>query len=200
MSTEADRDKFELYQQQVGTNVSFTSFMTAVVVFFTGLLITSFNSYDISLKIPIAFLIISIFGFLYSTLIFANASERVSRKDEVGFRRHMRIGDVLGEYLGVYLLIISIPLVINIITSDNLLRVVTIVSAVVGLAIYQFSDLSLIERHFEGRSRVLSFTVILLEILVFVAQIYKVYFTLISIIFLVYLLSVTYLAIRKKNA
>ena len=73
-----DTNQFGLYQTHVQTNVNLTAFMTGVVTFFVGFLLTSFHDYDISIKIPIAFLIIAIFGFLYSTLIYANAAQEVS--------------------------------------------------------------------------------------------------------------------------
>ena len=185
-----------MYLTQSQTNVSFTSFMTAVVVFFTGLLIASFNQFDISIKIPIAFLIISIFGFLYSTLIFANAGGKAVAEDEQAFHRHMFMGDIISEYLGVYLLIFSIPLVIGVITQDTFLEVIAIVSAIAGLAVYQFSGFAIIERHFKNY-RLVSTIILLSGVLLLAAQFYRYHFELISICFLLLLLVITFFSARK---
>src|SRR3989344_2869222 len=44
-----------IYRLFLYTTNCFNSFMTAVVVFFTGLILTQFKSYDISIKIPVAY-------------------------------------------------------------------------------------------------------------------------------------------------
>ena len=115
-----------LYQDEVQVGVSVTSFMTGVTIFFVGLLITKFDSYDTSIKIPILFLILSAFGFLYSTLILANTSSELSRLRTDRFHKSMNLGDSIGEYIGVYFLVLAIPLVINVITNDSFLRISTL--------------------------------------------------------------------------
>lgn len=82
----------ELIQAEIQTSVSLTSFLTAVTIFFVGLLITQFNSFEPSIKIPILFLIISTFGFLYSTLIYANASGKVSRLNQSDVNKDIVLG------------------------------------------------------------------------------------------------------------
>jgi len=192
------RVNLSLYQSQAQTNVGFTAFMTAVVIFFVGLLITSYDSYDQSIKVPISFLIISTFGFLYATLVFANASDEVSERSGRAFNKHMLLGDVLSEYLGVYLLVLSLPLVINVITSDVYLRIVTISSSLIGLAIYQFSHLSVLERHFKS-SKIISVILLSFGLLIFIAQIYDYYLITISTAFVLFLLIITYLASKGQK-
>ena len=193
-----EKEDFNLRQTQLHINVSFTAFMTAVVVFFTGLLLTKFESFDISVKIPILFLIISMFGFLYSTLVFSNAAEDISQKRLNKAMSHMLLGDVLSEYLGVYFLILSIPLVINIITSDLFLRIVTLIVSLAGLIIYQFSHVSIIERHFEKTYHIFSIIIILFGLILFLAQLYNLYFIPISTFFIIFMLIITYFAVKKK--
>jgi len=187
-----------LYQTQIQTYVGFTSFMTAVVVFFTGLLLTKFESFNISIKIPIAFLIISIFGFLYSTLIYANAAEEVSQKRVAKFKRHLLLGDCLSEYLGIYFLIFSIPLVINVVTTDQFLRIIAFASSMIGLAIYQFSHFSVMERHFKKRNTSIGITILIFGLVLFLTHIYNFYFVFVSTIFIIFLISVAYLSTRQK--
>ncbi|MBW2993577.1 hypothetical protein KY317_03320 [Candidatus Woesearchaeota archaeon] len=192
------KEDLGIYQTQVQTNVAFTAFMTAVVVFFTGLLLTKFSAYDISIKIPIAFLIISVFGFLYSTLVFANASEAVSKKKIDVFRKHMKLGDILSEYLGVYFLILSIPLVINVITGDLFLRIVTLIASLAGLSIYLFSHLSVMERHFIRGHKFISLGIIAFGIVLFFTHLYKFYFVQFSAACIIFIVIITYFATRRN--
>ena len=96
------KEDFGLYQTQLGTDVSFASFLTAVVIFFTGLLLSQYNSFDPLIKVPISFLIVSTFGFLYASLILANAASEVSKENKEKYKRHMLTGYILSEYIGVY--------------------------------------------------------------------------------------------------
>ncbi len=137
-----------LYISQINVNVSFTAFMTAVVVFFIGVLLSRFETFNILIKVPISFLIISFFGFLYSTLIFANAMGEVFKSKLKMSAEHEHIGNVISEYLGVYLLVLALPLVINVITTDWYLRSVTLIATLAGLIVYQSSHFSLVARHF----------------------------------------------------
>ena len=143
------KEDLNLLQSEVQTSVSFTSFMTAVTLFFVGLLITQFKVFDPSINIPILFLIISTFGFLYSTLIFANASGKIARFSKKDIRKDLNLGNALSEYLGVYLLILSIPLVINIISIDSFLKITTIIAALGGLIIYHACGFSIMSRAYK---------------------------------------------------
>ena len=187
-----------LYQTEVQTYVSFTSFMTAVVVFFTGLILTQFKSFDILIKVPVTFLIVSIFGFLYSTLIYTNAACDVREGKLEKANKHILFGDILSEYLGIYLLVFSIPLVINVLTTDTFLRMVTLLSSIGGFAVYQFSHFSVLERHFKNDHKKLSSLIILLGFLLFTSQIYAFYFVEISMLFIVFILGITYFATETK--
>ena len=116
-----------LYQAEIQTGVMFTAFMTAVSSFFMGLLLTRIDSIDITIKVPILFLVISTFGFLFSTIIYSNASGEITRLDSTRARKYMLIGNVISEYFGMYLLVLSIPLVMNAITGDIFLRISTLI-------------------------------------------------------------------------
>lgn len=194
-----EKGDLALYQAQVQTNVAFTAFMTAVVVFFAGLLITRFESYELSIKVPIAFLIVSIFGFLYSTVVFANASGEISEGNTSKFKKHMLLGDILSEYLGIYLLVVSVPLVINVVTQDVFLRAITVVSALSGLAIYQFSHFSVIEKHLESKYHVFSLAMILFGLLLYASQLYAFHFALLAVLFLAFVLSLSFITAKRNG-
>ncbi|MBI4162384.1 MAG: hypothetical protein HY513_01765 [Candidatus Aenigmarchaeota archaeon] len=190
-------EALELRQTQLQTYVGFTSFMTVVTTFFTGLLLTQIKNYDISIKVPIAFLLISMFGFLYATLIYTNGSDEIARGKVKTARKHLLMGDVLSEYIGVYLLVLSIPLVMNAITGDGFLRIVSLVASLGGFALYQFSHLSIIEKHFKRQYEKISAALIILGLLVFSSQTYEFYFVELSIILMILILSIAYYATKK---
>ncbi len=179
-----------LNEIQVG--VSFTSFMTGVTLFFVGLLITQFKVFDSSINIPILFLIISTFGFLYSTLIFANASGKIARSNKKDVRKYMNLGDALSEYLGVYLLVLAIPLVINIIAVDNFLKIATVVAALGGLVIYHAGGFSIMERSYKKLHYLFLSLIIIFELLMFIFQFAdKFNFTVIAAAMIVMLFSIS---------
>ena len=143
-------------------------------------------------------MIISIFGFLYSTLIFTNASGEVTEKRIEKSKKYVLWGDILSEYLGVYLLVFSLPLVINVITPDLYLRGVTLIASVGGLVIYHFLHFSMIERHLKKDYDKFAIVLIAFAILIFFSQIYKFFFVELSVLFIVYIFFITYLAAKSK--
>ncbi len=193
------KEEFGLYQTQIGTDVSFASFLTAVVMFFTGLLLSQYDSFDVLIKVPISFLIISTFGFLYASLILANASSEVSKENKEKYKKHVLHGYILSEYIGVYLLILSIPMIINAVTHDAYLRIVALTSSLIGLFIYQFSHFSILERNFKKSYKLIASVIILLGIGLFFAQVYNFYFIPFSLFTLFFVLLIAYLAKRKTN-
>jgi len=187
-----------LCQEEIQVSVTLTAFLTGVTIFFTGLLLVNFASYDISVKIPILFLIISTFGFLYATLIFSNASGLLSRLDHKKFERFIIVGDYIAEYLGVYCLILAIPLVINVITADALLRYATLISALGGLVLYHSGGFSIMERNFKKEHYAFLIIIILLEISSFYTQIYlEKYFIYVALFLLAFILLITYFAKKE---
>lgn len=192
--TKMEKEKFSLYQTQIQTYVGFTSFMTAVGVFFVGILLSTFKSYDIDIKVPISFLIISTFGFLFSTLIYTSIAQEISEKREKHLQYLFFLGDAISEYLGIYFLIVSIPLAVGLITKDGFLETIAIVAAVVGLSIYQFSHASMVERHFQDKHKPLSWAMIILVLLLFLSQIFDFYFVEFAILFVTLMVYTTYRA------
>jgi hypothetical protein len=191
-------EEVNLYSGQIRSNISFSAFMTAVVIFFVGVLLTNFSKYDASVKVPICFLIIGTFGFLYSALIYTNASGEILGKKLANFKRNMFVADVLSEYLGVYLLVLSIPLVINIITPDAFLRVTVALASLLGFAFYQFAHFSISERHFPKTHWFISVLVILLGVILFFAHINSFYFESLAILPVLFVFGLVVVALRKK--
>ena len=186
-----------LYMDQIQTDVSLLSFMTVISVFFNGLLLTQFDSYDIFIKIPISFLIISTFGFLFATLILGNTTQEIIDGKIEKAKKHMLYGYAISEYIGVYLFVLSITLAINIITPDIYLRIITLFAALGGIALYQFMGFSMLNNHFPKTYTAFSILTLGFGIALFAAQIWRFHFTEASLAFLVFILLITILAPRK---
>jgi hypothetical protein len=183
-----------LYQDTAQSGISVTSFMTGVTIFFTGLLITRFEFYDLSIKIPILFLILSTFGFLYSTLIYANASGDLARLNASRFHREMNLGDSIGEYIGVYFMVLAIPLVINVLTTDLFLRLSTLIVALGGLATYHASGFSIMQNHFQKKHMFMLSVIVVLEIALYFTQFMHNIFVTLATLLILFLLAITYIS------
>ena len=184
------------YLSQIQTDVGLLSFMTAVTIFINGLLLTQFDSYSVLIKVPIAFLIVSMLGFLFSSLIIANTSQNVIDNKVSKSKKHTLYGYAISEYIGVYLFVLSIPLAVNVVTADLYLRVITIVGTVLGLLVYQFMGFSLIERHFPETYKIFSGLIMFFGLVLYISQLKNFYFIECSIVFLAFILIVTILAPR----
>ncbi len=196
-SNKPTSQQWELYQTQVANYAQFSGTMTAVTLFFTGLILTNFENFDTSIRVPIGLLIISMFGFLYGTLLYSNASEEVSSYNYPGLRKAIYLGDIISEYLGLYLLVLSIPLVLNVVTTDGFLRAVALVSALGGLTIYQLSGFSIVERHFGQKHLGVAAITVFFGILLSLTQLTDVYFVPVASLFLLSIALVCLLATRR---
>jgi len=191
-------DEKNLLLNQIQIDVALISFLMVISVFFIGSVLPQFNSYDLSVKIPISFLIVSTFSFLFSTLILSNAGGQVLDGNSEKLKKYLMWGYSISEYMGVFLFVLSIPLVISIITSDLYLRIITFSSAILGLGFYQFMGFSLLEKHFTKSSKMISAFIILLGIGLFVSQVLAFHFTLVSSIFLILILIITCLGPMER--
>lgn len=193
-----NNEEKNLLMNQVQTDVSLISFLSVISVFFIGALLPQFSSNNVLVKIPISFLVISTFAFLFSGLILSNSSQKIAQGNEEAIKKHLTYGYAISEYLGVFLFVVSVPLALSIITSDLYLRVVTFCAAIIGLGVYQFMGFSLLENHFSKRNKIFALLILLFGIVLFLAQVYTFHFTLLSIIFLCFMFLVTALAPVKK--
>jgi hypothetical protein len=156
-------EKFNLYMGEAGISVSLTSFMTMIDFFFIGLLLTGSPELQIRVRVPLVFLFISAFGFLYSTLIYANASGEISRLRRREFDRQMRIANIMSEYWGVYCLVFASPLVILGYSPDRILPLIVLVISIFGFYLYHHMGFSILERYTK-KSLTLLINVLLLSI------------------------------------
>ena len=194
MNFKPTKENANNYVSQIGTDITLISFLAVITVFFIGALIPKFDSYDLSIKIPISFFIISTLALLFAALILSNASQRITEGNYKESEKYLSYGYAFSEYLGVYLLTLSIPLTVNIITADMYLRTVTFLAVILGLLFYQLMGFSNIKDNFSKNHKKLSILSIILAISLFFSQIYNFHFVIISIIFIVYILLITLFA------
>lgn len=194
-----NKENTGFYIDQIQTDVALISFMTVISVFFLGSLLPQFNSYDLSIRIPISFLIISTFAFLFSTLILSNATSEIIHERYGKAEKHIAYGYILSEYLGVYLFVLSIPLLVSVISGDVYLRVVTLCVTILGMGFYQIMGFSVLGNHFPKTYKLHSVITLLFGVLLFISQMFGLYFTEMSIIFLLFIFLVTILASPKSK-
>lgn len=179
---------------QVQTDVALVSVLSVISIFFLGALLPQFNSYDLSVKIPISFLIVSTFAFLLSSLILSNASQIIIAGNEEKTKRYLAWGYAICEYLGIVVMLLSVPLAMSIVTEDFYIRSVTFLAAIVGIGVYQFMGFSNLDNHFSKSHKLFASVTFLLGVLLFLSQTFDLYFTAFSVVFLLFMAVVTVLA------
>ncbi len=144
---------------EISVGVTFASFMSAVALFFTGILIAQYQSFDSTIKIPLLYLIISTFSFIFSASIYSNAGVEVTKNKPVLVRKYLIYANNILEFLGLYLFILATPMVIGAITHDNFLRFASIIIAIVSIALYSQSGFSVLARETNSRREKAAITI-----------------------------------------
>ena len=137
----------ERLMEEASTSVSFSAFMTGVVTFFAGLLLTrTGGGHDVD-RVPLILLFMSIFGFLYSTLMYSNATGNFARLDESDGERALTTGNALSEFLGVYGLVLAMPLAVLAESRDLFLSITVLALAGGGFLVYHALGHSILDRY-----------------------------------------------------
>jgi hypothetical protein len=132
-------------EASVGTTIS--TFLGTVALFFAGILMSRLESFDVSLRLPILYLLVATFGFVFSAIIYANVTGTARVGDDKP-ETFLQWGNVLSEYLGVYPFVMAIPLAVGAVTDDPFLRSATLLLALVSTALYTLSPFSMAHRSF----------------------------------------------------
>src|SRR3990167_8301954 len=103
---------------EVSVGVTFASFMGAVTLFFTGVLISQYKSFDSTIRVPLLLLIIATFSFIFAASIYSNAGAEITAGSTKAVKKYLIYANNIFEFLGLYLFIIATPLVIGSITQD----------------------------------------------------------------------------------
>lgn len=139
--------------------------MSAVSLFFTGVLISEFQSFQPSIKVPLTFLIISTFSFIFAATIYTNASTELTLNRLRSVQRYMVYAKNIDELLGLYPFILATPMVIGAVTEDSFVRVVSITVALLGFGLYSQSRFSILDDEVTRlRKRVISFVTVSLAL------------------------------------
>src|SRR5687768_8591701 len=120
---------------EVSVGVTFAGLMSAASLFFTGILVAQYSSFDSSIKVPLIFLIVSTFSFIFAATIYSNAGTEITLNRLKLVEKYMVYAKNMVEFLGLYLFVLATPLVVGAVTEDNFLRAVTIIVALTGTAL-----------------------------------------------------------------
>ncbi len=192
-------EQLGLFMYDIQSNVAFTTFMTAITLFFVGLIITQYDSFNFTIKIPILFLIIATGAFLVSTLIYSNAGGEVSHGRTKNYEKFLFLGNLLSEFFGVYFLMFSIPLTIIATTTDLFLRASTISVISIVFLVYHFSRFSIMERYIKNSYIHALILVIMLIIISFLQSLKSGIFIYLSIILITYILGLLIYSIKGRH-
>jgi hypothetical protein len=164
---------------EVSVGVTFASFMGAVTIFFSGVLIASFKTFDSTIKIPLLFLIISTFSFIFSATIYSNAGSEITQHNFKKVQKYLIYANNILEFLGLYLFLVATPMVIGAVTGNNFLRLSTVLVALIGIFLYSQSDFSILNKELKNKrvKLFLSILIIFFGICLYfsqkMAQVYK---------------------------
>lgn len=142
-------DKNDLYQNSV-IGLTLAGFLGTAALFFAGLLITQVNSFNNSIRLPIVYLICCTVGLVYAAIIYANIAGHAQEEAWHLAQKHNHYANVISEFLGVYIFLLSMPLVINAITKDMLIRVTVAAVILASLILYTKSPFSILSRMYNG--------------------------------------------------
>jgi len=157
---------------QVAGLITFASFMSATSLFFTGILVSQFHSFDATIKIPLLFLIISTFSFVFAASITIHAGGEIAHSRKAYVKKSLLYANNILEFLGLYLFIIATPLVIGAITSDGFLRFATAGVALIGITLYSQSSFSILhkEMHSTLKKLIVTALIVLISIALYLSQ------------------------------
>jgi len=133
--------------REASTSVSFSAFMTAVVFFFIGLLLTGEPELQLRLRIALLYFFGSAFGFMYSALVYANATGAIARLKTKAFERNMVTGNALSEYFGVYGLALAVPVAVLGYSPDQILSLGVFSLSSLFMVVYHAMGYSILERY-----------------------------------------------------
>lgn len=139
--------KSDLRDESQGA-LTLTAFLGGAALFFAGILVAQINNFSPSLKVPIVYLVLATLAFIFSSIIYTNVSGHIRLGSLIKAKRAILVANALSEFLGIYLFVIAIPMVLNAITQDLTLRYIVDAAAIVSLVWYTYSEFSIFNRSF----------------------------------------------------
>ena len=102
-------------------------------------------------------------------IIYANTSG-IHRRGQSDPNKNILLANALSEYLGLYSLVFSIPMVINAVVTDNLLRPAVLLITLVFFLCYNISNYSIVRRNYKGFNKFITAALVALNILIYLLQ------------------------------
>jgi GNAT superfamily N-acetyltransferase len=156
---------------QISVGVTYASLLSAASLFFTGILIAQFKSFNVTIKVPIVYLIISTFSFIFAATIYSNAGSEITLGKLKTVEKYMVYSKNIVEILGLYPFILATPLVIGATTKDSFLLLSSITVAIGGFALFSQSKFSVLEKELKTQQkRYLSLLIVGLSLLLYLTQ------------------------------
>lgn len=145
----------DVLQEEAQTGLDLCAFIGTSNLFFNGLVILNLSTLPKIVELSVVYLTISAISFVLAAVIYANIA---GTENSNPIKNTMiEIGNWLSEYLGIYLFLISIPLLILGVTDSLLVQITTMLACYTGLLLYSMSPFSLDERRFgAGWDRILN--------------------------------------------
>ena len=130
---------------ELSASIALTSFMTAASAVFLSVILQ--KGQQSALPMDVLFLFIATFGFLFATLIYSNASGRLARLGTFGYEAQVEIANRVSEYLGVFPLLVAIPLSVSrFLKAGPISWAVAVLALVATTAYHYLRGTSLLER------------------------------------------------------
>jgi GNAT superfamily N-acetyltransferase len=165
------REDKSTFIAEIEVGASYASLMSATSLFFTGILISQYRSFNATIKVPLIYLIISTFSFIFAASIYSNAGNELTLNKIRAVEKYRIYAKNIVELLGLYLFILAVPLVIGSVTQDSFLRTSTIAVAIVGFTLYSRSKFSVLDKELNRRQQqYLSAVIIILALLLYYTQ------------------------------
>lgn len=137
-------NRYALFEE-LNASIALTSFMTAASAVFLGVILQK-GRYS-PLPMDVLFLFIATFGFLFATLIYANASGMLARHGTFGFEAPVEIANRVSEYLGVFPLLVAIPVSVSrFVRTGPIPWAVALLALLAMIAYHYVHGASLLER------------------------------------------------------
>jgi len=144
-----------------GVGIDISIFLGTVSLFFVGILMSKLGELNSQIRVGIVFLVVATFSFIFSAIIFANTIG-AHRKGGSNTQRHLKVGNALSEFMGLYIFVLAIPLVVNSLTEDSFMRHSVLIIAILSLTLYTLSPYSIADRVLSRRGKLFYSTLVLL--------------------------------------
>ncbi|MFG1771283.1 GNAT family N-acetyltransferase [Nocardia salmonicida] len=139
-----------LEADETTTSVTFAGTVLAAMTFVLGAALSSAQYPDPAR----ALLLVATLATTMALVIYTNAAGDIARLRSHAFDLHMRVGNVLSEYGGVYPFLISLPITFSVVTKSVLAGVAAAGLFTVALWLYERSRFSISQRFAQSKTTI----------------------------------------------